>query len=186
MAAGLRLRKKRSGERGPDAVGKERAHRRVSRAADSKVELTMALDRARARQRPRNRQWSSAGGGEAPCTRGQSERVWQRAQMSKGRWASRARGSKGARAQGRGKRTRGRGRVHGGEIVGERLGTIDRWGRRDSERARGKRTAPTARPHRAARERERGSERARVGTDRRGPPVRHRRRAGTSARAGWA
>jgi hypothetical protein len=47
--------------------------------------------------------------------------------MSEGRWASRARGSKGARAQGRGRRTRGRGRVHGGEIVGERLGMADRW-----------------------------------------------------------
>jgi hypothetical protein len=40
--------------------------------------------------------------------------------------------------------------------VGERLGTADRWGRwdRDRERAWGERTAPTARPHRAARERE--------------------------------
>jgi hypothetical protein len=46
--------------------------------------------------------------------------------MSEGRWASRARGSKGARAQERGRRTRGRGRVHGVEIVGERLGTADR------------------------------------------------------------
>jgi hypothetical protein len=187
-AAGLRLRKKRSGERGPDVAGKEMAHRRVSRAADSKAELTVALDGARARRRPRNRQWSSAGGGEAPCTRGQSERegerVWQRAQMSEGRWASRARGSKGARAQGRGWRTRERGRVHGGEIVGERLGTVDRWRRRDRERALGKRTAPTARPHRGARER--GSERARIGADRRGLPVKHRMRAGTGARASWA
>jgi hypothetical protein len=55
--------------------------------------------------------------------------------------------------------------------VGERLGTTDRWGRwdRDRERTWGERTAPTARPHRAARERERGSERARVDVDRRGP-----------------
>jgi hypothetical protein len=64
--------------------------------------------------------------------------------------------------------------------VGERLGTANRWGRRDRERererARGKRTAPTAQPHRAARER--GSERARVGANRRGTPVRHRRQAG--------
>jgi hypothetical protein len=48
MVAGLRLRKKRSGERGPDTAERERAHRRVSRAADSKVELTIALDGARA------------------------------------------------------------------------------------------------------------------------------------------
>jgi hypothetical protein len=75
----------------------------------------------------------------------------------RGRWASRARGSKGARARGCGRRTRERGHVHSGEIVGERLGTAGRWGRRDRERewARGKRTVPIARPHRAARERER-------------------------------
>jgi hypothetical protein len=103
--------------------------------------------------------------------------------MSEGRWASRARSSKGARARGSGRRTRGHGRVHGREIVVERLGTADRWGRRDKERESrrgGERTAPTARPYRAARER--GSERARVGTDRRGPPIKHRGRA----RAGWA
>jgi hypothetical protein len=80
-----------------------------------------------------------AGGGRALCTRGQKERegerVWQRAQMSEGRWASRARGSKGAWAQGGGQRTRGRGHVHGREIVGEWLGTADRWGQRDRERA---------------------------------------------------
>jgi hypothetical protein len=52
-------------------------------------------------------------------------------------------------------------------------------GQREGEGA-GKRIAPTARPHRAARER--GSERARIGADRRGPPVRHRGRAC----GGWA
>jgi hypothetical protein len=60
-------------------------------------------------------------------SRGQSERegerARQRAQMEEGRWASRARGSKGARGLGRGRRTRGCGCVHDGEIVGERLGT---------------------------------------------------------------
>jgi hypothetical protein len=55
--------------------------------------------------------------------------------MSEGRWASRARGSKGTLARGRGQRTHGRGRVHGGEIVDERLGMADRWGRQDRERA---------------------------------------------------
>jgi hypothetical protein len=117
MAAGLRLRKKRSGERGPDAARKERAHRRVSRAAESKAELTVALDGARARRRPRNRQWASAGGGGALCSREQSERegerVGQRAQMRGDWWASTARGSKGARGHGCGRRTRGRGHVHG-------------------------------------------------------------------------
>jgi hypothetical protein len=67
---------------------------------------------------------------ELPGPRGLSERegerVGQRAQMREGRWASRARGSKGARGHGRGRRTRGSGRVHGGEIVGERLGKADR------------------------------------------------------------
>ena len=96
----------------------------------------MALDGARTCWWPQNMQWSKAGGGGAPCTRGQSKRegegVWKRAQLSEGRWASRA------RAQGRGQRTRGRG--HGGEIVGNRLETADRWGQRDRERerARGK------------------------------------------------
>jgi hypothetical protein len=113
----------------------------VSRAADSKAKLTVALDGARARRRPRNRQWSSAGDGGAPCSRGQSERegerVEQRAQMREERWARRARGSKRVCAHGRGWRTRGRGHVHGGEIVGGRLRMADRWGRRGRERESG-------------------------------------------------
>jgi hypothetical protein len=108
---GLRLREDFSGERGPDETDRERENQRVSRAADSKAELTVALDRARTRRWSQNRQRSTTGRGGAPCTRGQSERegerVWQRAQMSDGRWASRA------RVRGRGRRTRGRGRVHG-------------------------------------------------------------------------
>jgi hypothetical protein len=102
--------------------------------------------------------------------------------MSEGRCASRARGSNGARAQGRGRRTRGRGRVHGEEIVGERLGTADRWGRRDRERAGEGGRERCRQLGRAARER--GSERARFGADRRGPPIRHREHAGAGARAG--
>jgi hypothetical protein len=125
--AELRLHRENSGERGLDAAGEKRARRRVSRAVDSKAELTVALDGAWARRRPRNRQWSSSGGGGAPYMRGQSERegerVGQRAQMREERWTSRARGSKGARGHGCGRRTRGRGRVHGGEIVGGRLRT---------------------------------------------------------------
>jgi hypothetical protein len=66
-------------------------------------------------------QRSTVGGGRAPCTRVQSEkeseRVGQRAQMREEKWASRARGC------GRGQRTRGCVRVHGGEIVGGRLRT---------------------------------------------------------------
>jgi hypothetical protein len=105
----------------------------------------------------------------------EGEGVQLRAQMSEGRWVSRARGSKGARARGRGWRMHSRGRVHGWEIVGERLGTVDRWGRRDRERERvgagEKNGADSSAPQSS--ERERGSERARVGADRRGLPVRH-------------
>jgi hypothetical protein len=44
--------------------------------------------------------------------------------------------------------------------------------------------APTALAHGAGRERRR--EGTLVGADRRGPPVRHRGRAGAGARTGWA
>jgi hypothetical protein len=73
-ATGLWLHLDCSSERGPDATERERAHRRVSRAANSKAELTVALDGARARRWSQNRQRSTGGGGGAPCTRGQSER----------------------------------------------------------------------------------------------------------------
>jgi hypothetical protein len=68
----------------------------------------------------------------------------------------------------------------GGDGGTEREGERER--ERERERARVWETAPTGRPHRAAREREggRGSERARVCADRWGPPVRHR---GARARA---
>jgi hypothetical protein len=84
--AGHRLPEDCSGECGPDETERERAHRRVSRAADSKAELTVALDGARTRRWPQNKQQSTAGGGGALCAREQSERegerVWQRAQRS--------------------------------------------------------------------------------------------------------
>jgi hypothetical protein len=106
--------RKRSGEHGPDEIERERAHRRVSRVADGKAKLTVALAGARAQRRPQNRRWASAGGGGALGSCGKSKRegegAGQRAQMREGRWASRARGLE-------------RGRVHGGEIVGERLET---------------------------------------------------------------
>jgi hypothetical protein len=42
--AELRLRKNRSGERGPGKLERGRAHRRVSRAANGEAELTKAKD----------------------------------------------------------------------------------------------------------------------------------------------
>jgi hypothetical protein len=89
--------------------------------------------------------------------------------MGEGRLASKARGSKGARGLGRGRRTRNRGRVHDGEIMGERLETADRWGQWDRERgagARGRTSADRSSP----RDRERESE-ARSGWRRQAGPA---------------
>jgi hypothetical protein len=61
--AELRLRKNHSGERGLDKPKRGRAHRRVSRVANGKAKLTVALDGARAQRRPQNRRWTSADGG---------------------------------------------------------------------------------------------------------------------------
>jgi hypothetical protein len=55
-------------------------------------------------------------------------------------------------------------------------------GQRERERARGKGTALTDRPHRAARGREGVS--AQAGAERQGPPVRHRGHAGAGAHVG--
>jgi hypothetical protein len=84
------------------------------------------------------------------------ERARQRAQMSRGNWASGARALKGPRACCGGRKTRRCGHVHDGG-VGRRLGMgSDGWGSRGRERVstcvRG--SAPTGRPHRAARGRE--------------------------------
>jgi hypothetical protein len=68
-----------------------------------------------------------------------------------------------------------RGREVGDELTGGVGGTE----REAGARARG--TAPTSLAHGAARER--GGEGARVGADRRDPPVRHRGRAGAGAHA---
>jgi hypothetical protein len=140
----------------------------VSRVADSEAELSVVLDEARTRRWPQNRRRAAAGGGGALGSRGQSERegmrAGQRVQMGEGRWVSRARGSKGTRGLGRGRRTHYRGRVHNGEIVGERLETADRWGRRDRERGAGAR--------------------GRTSADRSGPHDRERKR-GRDARSGW-
>jgi hypothetical protein len=137
-AAGLRLRKKRSGERGPGKPKRGRANQRVSRVADGKVELTEATDRAWARRRSQNGRQSTAGGGgvlwSCAQSEGEGERVRLRVQVSGGRCASGARGSKGVRTCGGGRRSRGRGRLHGGGTWAGGWGRADRWGQRDRER----------------------------------------------------
>jgi hypothetical protein len=132
----------------------------VSRVADGKAELTEVTDGARARRRSQNGRQSTVGGGGALWSRAQSERegerVRLRVQVSRGRWASRARGSKGARTCGGGRRSRGRGRVHCGghwrEVGDELTGGVGRTER--ESRACGRGTAPTNLAHGAARERE--------------------------------
>jgi hypothetical protein len=54
-AVGLQLRKNCSGERGPGAAGRERAHRRVSRVAER--ERAHRRARERARELGRGRKW---------------------------------------------------------------------------------------------------------------------------------
>jgi hypothetical protein len=117
-AVGLWLRKKCSSESGPDKPERGRENQRVSRVADGEAKLTEATDGARARRRSQNGRQSTVGGGGALWSRAQiereGERIWLRAQVSGGRWASRARGSKGAGTCGGGRRSRGGERVHGG------------------------------------------------------------------------
>jgi hypothetical protein len=99
-----------------------------------------------------------------------------------GEVGERGTGSKGVGACGGGRRTRGRGRVHGGgsgREVRDGLTGGDRGAER--KRARAKRSgANRSAPHSSERER-RG---ARASADRRAPPVRDRGRAGASAREG--
>jgi hypothetical protein len=71
---GLRLRKKRFGERGPGKPEKGRANQRVSRVADGEAELNEATDGSWARRRSQNERQSTVGGGGAPWSRAQSER----------------------------------------------------------------------------------------------------------------
>jgi hypothetical protein len=96
MVEGLRLRKKRSGERGLGKPERGRSNQRVSRVDDGKAELTEATDGAWARRQSQNGRQSMVGGGGALWSRAQSkrggERVRLRAQVSGGRWASGARG----------------------------------------------------------------------------------------------
>jgi hypothetical protein len=181
-AVGLWLPKKRSGERGLGKPERGRENQRVPRVADGKAELTEATDGARARRRAQDGRQSTVGGGRPLWSRVQSERegerVRLRAQVSGGRWASRAWGSKGVgRAEVAGDHT-----VvgvsttgdHGREVGGELTGGVGGTERETGARVRG--TAPTRLAHGAARER--GRKGARVCADRQGPPVRHRGRAG--------
>jgi hypothetical protein len=119
--AELRLSKNHSGERGPAEPGREGAHRRVSRVADGKAKLTVALDGARAQRRPRNRWWTSGGGG------GGSRFAWVERERGRESWAEGANGRGEVGEQGAGARSwqenaRSWARPRG-EIVGERLGT---------------------------------------------------------------
>jgi hypothetical protein len=187
----LRLRKNHSGERGPDRPERERAHRRVSRVADGKAKLTVALDGARAQRRPRNRRWTSADGG------GGSRFAWAEREIGRESWAEGANGRWEVGEQGAGfKRGAGartwsenawswahpRRGDHGREVRDALTGGVG-GAERERERARARATAPTCWSHGAARER--GREGARVCADRRGPPVRHRdARAQARARAG--
>jgi hypothetical protein len=63
--AGLRLRKKRSGECGSGKPERGRANQRVSRVEDGKAGLTEATDGARARRRSQNGRQSTVRGGRA-------------------------------------------------------------------------------------------------------------------------
>jgi hypothetical protein len=86
MVAELQLCKNHSGERGPDRPERGRAHRRVSRVANGKAKLTVALDGAQAQRRPRNMQWTSAGGG------GGSRFAWAERERGRESWAEGANG----------------------------------------------------------------------------------------------
>jgi hypothetical protein len=86
MVSELRLRKNHSGERGLDRPERGRAHQRVSRVADGKAKLTVALDGARAQRRSGNRRWTSAGGG------GGSRFAWAERERGRDSWAEGANG----------------------------------------------------------------------------------------------
>jgi hypothetical protein len=149
-------------------------------------------------------------GGGAPWARAQSEREGEgarlRAQLSGGGRVSVAESRKGSGMSRRGQKTRGRGRVHGGErrrfggdgsdrrhpsvSENERASAL-MSGAHGTERASTcarREPTPIGRPHRVARGGERG-ERARVGwADRRGLPFRGSAdaRARQRARLRWA
>jgi hypothetical protein len=88
-----------SGERGPAEPGREGAHRRVSREAHGKAKLTVALDGAWAQRRPRNRRWTSAGGG------GGSRFAWAERERERESWVEGANGRGEVGGQGEGARS---------------------------------------------------------------------------------
>jgi hypothetical protein len=100
----------------------------------------VALDGARAQRQPRNRRWTSAGGGGALGSRRQSERgrgSWAEGANERGEVGEQSTGVKrgaGARTWLENVRSWARPRR---EIVGERLETTDRWGRQNRERESG-------------------------------------------------
>jgi hypothetical protein len=69
--------------------------------------------------------------------------------------------------------------------MGERLRTTDRWGRWDRERECGHGGKERCRQLGPTEQREREGVSARVGADRRGPPVRHQGRARGLGLVGW-
>jgi hypothetical protein len=80
----------------------------VSQVADGKAKLTMALDGARAQRRPRNRRWTSVGGG------GGSRFAWAERERGRESWAEVANGRGEVGEQGVGFK---RGSVVAGERV---------------------------------------------------------------------
>jgi hypothetical protein len=179
---GLRLRKKCSGERRLGKPEGERTHQRVSRTASDAAELTEemrghGLNDGRGTTVAERRRSLVSGGGDCLVARAGRERGRESSAegaSEQGEVGERGTGSKGARVCGGHRRTRGRGRVHGGDVGSTR--------QRERASACEKETAPTGRPHRAARGRE--EEKRCAGADRRGPHVRDRGRAGASAHAG--
>jgi hypothetical protein len=138
----LRLRKKCSGERGPDKTERERANRGVSQVADGEAELTEATDGERARRRSPvsgDRTCLVACVGQERGRESSAEGASERGEVGEQRAAS-----KWARARERGRRTRGHGRVHDeghGQEVGDGLtggvhGTEREWARVREERHR--------------------------------------------------
>jgi hypothetical protein len=106
------------------------ANRGVFQVAGDRAELTRAIDTARSSTVTVERAANVGGRWRALVARAEreDEGVRLRAQVSEGRWASRARGSKGARTWARPRRG----------IMGERLVMADRWGRRGRERESGR------------------------------------------------
>jgi hypothetical protein len=190
--AELRLHRNISGERGQGELEGLGANRGVFQVVGDKAELTGATDAAGSSTATVER--AADVGGQWRGT-GRARRARERARGSaKGASERGEVGEQGAglkRGAGAGTwpenvRTWARPRW---SIVGERLGAADRWGRRGREGSEhvGERNGADRPGPRSARERDGERGRAGVGADRRGPPVRHRGRAGTGARAGgWA